>query len=294
MKTLFNHSENNYIDILFQGKNKAYGSYVLRKNYNQRTSKAGLIALSVATLFWLGSLVNKSEAPLAHNNINEKVYELAKPPVDKTTPLVEEPIKAIESPKTEKAIINTSVAPKIIGTRDFTVPDIIKDELVDPNKNISKTNINDPREVGMTTQDGSTDGTGIHPGTYDGPSGDGTTLPTTENISNTGTKNTSTPFVTVEKMPKPGYDFSNYLNKATKYPTAALEDNIQGKIYVQFVVDVDGSIIRAEIVKGQELGGGLAEEALRVVKKAPKWEPGEQNGKKVRVYYTVPVTFKMN
>ena len=98
----------------------------------------------------------------------------------------------------------------------------------------------------------------------------------------------------VERMPEfPGgedalYDF---IAKNLKYPQAAKDSNIQGRVFVQFVVDKDGTIINPKVAR--DIGGGCGEEALRVVKMMPKWKPGEQYGKKVRVQYVLPVRFSV-
>ena len=75
------------------------------------------------------------------------------------------------------------------------------------------------------------------------------------------------------------------------YPTAASEAGIQGRVYVSFVVQKDGSLTDVKIARG--VHPTLDEEAIRVVKKMPKWKPGRQNGKEVNVRATVPVNFKL-
>ena len=112
-------------------------------------------------------------------------------------------------------------------------------------------------------------------------------------IKNEEEKNTSEPFAFVEQMPEfiGGEDaFIQYLQENIKYPEYAKENKISGTVQVEFIVNEDGSISNTKIVKG--IKGGCDEEALRVVKKMPKWKPGKQNGKFVRVYYTVPITFR--
>ncbi len=82
-----------------------------------------------------------------------------------------------------------------------------------------------------------------------------------------------------------------YLGKNIKYPTIAQENGVQGRVIVQFVVNKDGSIVDPVVVRSVD--PYLDKEALRVIKSMPKWKPGEQQGKKVRVKYTVPVTFRL-
>jgi protein TonB len=95
----------------------------------------------------------------------------------------------------------------------------------------------------------------------------------------------------VEQMPAPSFDMGAYLNKNIVYPEAAREANIEGRVIVKFVVTEDGSISDVQIVRG--IDGGCNEEAVRVVKAMPKWKPGKQNGKPVKVYFTLPISFKL-
>lgn len=82
-----------------------------------------------------------------------------------------------------------------------------------------------------------------------------------------------------------------YLGKNIQYPTIAKENNITGKVYVTFVVEKDGSIANPRILR--DIGGGCGQEAIRVVKAMPKWKPGKQRGKAVRVQFNLPVSFNL-
>lgn len=83
-----------------------------------------------------------------------------------------------------------------------------------------------------------------------------------------------------------------YLGESIKYPTLAKENNIEGKVYVTFVVEKDGTIANPRILR--DIGGGCGQEAVRVVKAMPKWKAGKQRGKYVRVQFNLPVSFKLN
>lgn len=99
-------------------------------------------------------------------------------------------------------------------------------------------------------------------------------------------------FFIVEDMPEfPGGDaaLKKFLVEAVKYPVIAQENGIQGKVYVTFVVDKDGSVTNAVIARGVD--PSLDKEALRVVNSQPKWKPGKQRGKPVKVSFTVPISF---
>jgi protein TonB len=82
-----------------------------------------------------------------------------------------------------------------------------------------------------------------------------------------------------------------YIGKNLKYPEQAVEEGIEGVVYVTFVVEVDGSIAGVKVLRG--IGGGCDEEALRVVRGMPNWKPGMQAGKPVRVKYNLPIRFKL-
>ena len=102
-------------------------------------------------------------------------------------------------------------------------------------------------------------------------------------------------FVVVETMPEfPGGQQAlfKYLSENVKYPVIAQENGIQGRVICQFVVNKDGSIVDVEVVRS---GGdaSLDKEAVRVIKSMPKWKPGKQRGKAVRMKYTVPVNFRL-
>ena len=101
-------------------------------------------------------------------------------------------------------------------------------------------------------------------------------------------------FQIVEEMPSfPGGDVKlmEYIAKNIKYPQIARESGIQGRVFIGFVVEPDGSISNVKLLRG--IGGGCDEEAMRVIKSLPKWKPGKQRGKAVRVSYQIPVNFKL-
>lgn len=101
-------------------------------------------------------------------------------------------------------------------------------------------------------------------------------------------------FMVVEDQPEPKGGmgaFYEYVGKNMKYPSQARRMGIEGKVFVQFVVDKDGTISQVQAIKG--IGAGCDEEAVRVLKNAPKWKPGKQRGRPVRVRMVLPITFKL-
>ncbi|MDH5398112.1 MAG: energy transducer TonB [Cyclobacteriaceae bacterium] len=106
---------------------------------------------------------------------------------------------------------------------------------------------------------------------------------------------TNNVYTIVDEPPTPvggTKDFYAYIGKNINYPSTARSSKIQGKVLIQFIVNEDGSLSDHKMIKG--IGGGCDEEALRVIKNAPKWIPGKQNGKAVKVRKVMPVMFQLN
>ncbi|MCU0445394.1 MAG: TonB family protein [Microscillaceae bacterium] len=102
------------------------------------------------------------------------------------------------------------------------------------------------------------------------------------------------PLVFAETQPSFGKgmeDFYKYVSKNIEYPKQARRMDIEGKVFVQFVVDKDGSLSEVKVVKG--IGAGCDEEAIRVLKESPKWRPGKQRGRAVRVRMSLPIFFQI-
>ena len=85
--------------------------------------------------------------------------------------------------------------------------------------------------------------------------------------------------------------FGTFLARTIRYPQIARQNNVQGRVIISFVVEMDGSLSDVKVAKG--VGSGLDQEALRIIKVSPNWMPGMQNGKRVRVAYSVPISFTL-
>jgi protein TonB len=99
----------------------------------------------------------------------------------------------------------------------------------------------------------------------------------------------------VEQMPEfPNgkVALSNYLRDSLRYPRLALDSDVEGKVYIRFIVDTTGALSDIQVKRG--LSGGCTEEAVRLIRAMPKWIPGRQNGKLVKVYITLPVKFSLD
>lgn len=98
---------------------------------------------------------------------------------------------------------------------------------------------------------------------------------------------------TVQVKPQPTFNQSEFIANNLLYPELARENRIEGRVHVEFVVEKDGSITHVKAIRGRELGHGIPEEAIRVVKAMPQWSPAMMDGKIVRAYYTMPLSFKL-
>ncbi len=99
-------------------------------------------------------------------------------------------------------------------------------------------------------------------------------------------------FTIVQQMPS-FPDLSKYLADSTRYPEAERKKNISGTVYVNFTVEADGALTNVHVIKGVAHGPGLNAEAVRVIATMPRWQPGMQDGKTVRVTYNLPIKFAL-
>ena len=98
------------------------------------------------------------------------------------------------------------------------------------------------------------------------------------------------PYAYVQQMPEAPYDVYQYIKKNFKYPAEAVKDNVSGDVIARFVVTESGTITEATITK--KLHPAIDKEMLRVIRSFPKWKPGMQDGKAVKVYYTLPMNMQ--
>ena len=261
-----------YLDILFEGRNKGYGSYELRRRYPERVRNAGIIVgviiilliayPVIAALIPHKEVVIKKEPP--------KVANLTEPPpIDRTKPPPPPPPAA--------------PPPPVKPTVQFTPPVIKKDEEVKEDEKPAKVEELKNAAAGVETKQG--DPNGIDPGVIDNPG------------TGTGTVEAPPPpkiFTYVEQMPsfKNG-DITSWLSSHVRYPDAEHEAGTQGRSIIKFVVNETGNISDVTIERSSG-SSGLDAEAVRAVKSMPAWNPGKQNGTAVKVYFTLPITFQLD
>ncbi|AMR31144.1 energy transducer TonB [Mucilaginibacter sp. PAMC 26640] len=259
-----------WIDVVFTGRNKAYGAYDLRKTNPRNTNKALFIGVAVFVfLISFKTILNKLEGfiPKADEKVKVTEVVLPPPPVDETKkppPPPPEPPK----PKVDQVRFPPPVVKPDNEVREKDPPTVKELEVADPGPKDQKGDPNADIKI-------------------DEPVGN-------SDVKQVVEENPNQIFTAVEKQPTfPGGEggFGKYLSKNLRYPAIARENNVQGRVVLTFVVERDGSLTDIKVLR--PLGSGTDEEAIRVLKSSPKWSPGIQNGRPVRVQYSIPINFAL-
>jgi protein TonB len=273
-----NHQENleTLEDIVFQNRNKSYGAYILRADYQNVIKKALIIGIGIFCLAILTPMLWAKVDRDSKTVVIADVLNMEKPPIEEVKPI--EPVTPPPPVEPE---------PQIKSQIRFTEPEIVDDskatELPPDQDALSEAvNIGTQNIIGV-----------------DDP------IPTEDPDANKGSQpempvavkaeESNQIFIAVEQNPEfmGGMDaLSKFLQKNLRYPTSAANANVGGKVYMQFVVGQDGSITRVDVLKG--IGFGCDEEAQRVVKLMPRWSPGKQSGRAVAVRFTLPISFQLS
>lgn len=266
-----------WVDLVFEGRNKAYGAYRLRKS----TTKRNILAMVAVVILLVVAFIILT----VKNFVDEQRAKVAMTQVAELTNY-DQPKKKAEVKQKKVEVEPERVVERVKSSIKFTAPVIKKDEEVKPDEELKT------QDELMSTK------TAI--GTFDVKGNDdanGEILKAKEVIAEPEPpkhEEENKVFDIVEQQPLfPGGPTAlmKYLSENTKYPVVAQENGVQGRVTVQFVVEKDGSISDVHVLRGVD--PSLDKEAVRVVKSMPRWTPGKQNGSAVRVKYQVPVTFRL-
>ncbi|MCA8832186.1 energy transducer TonB [Hymenobacter pini] len=258
-------------DIVFEGRNKAYGAYVLRQTYGQHIRKASIIGVSLAALL------------LAVPVVVQRIWPAAPPVVE--VPVEIPVVTLIRDPKIEQTVqpVAPTARPTIVVTPPRVFPSrIVPDDqapIDKPEDQLTASPIDGPVAVGTVPQTGIGGLEGI------GTGNDTASKPAAPAVTE--------PFIHVEEMPEFAGGtaaLTKYLQRNLHYPSQALRAGVEGKVFISFTVNADGTIQDVTVLKG--LGFGTDEEASRVIRQMPAWKPGYQNHHAVPVRYSLPITFK--
>lgn len=267
-----------WIDLVFEGKNEAYGAYQLRRNTSNRNLLAilGLIAgIAVIVGLFLGvGAASQAFSSATSEHETEVELEAAEEEVEE-----EEEEEIIYELQPEEELVAQETLMNSEKFTAFEMDDEVK-----------------PEETSKTQDEMANTEAAVAAVTFDQGSDEGQqVLQLNQKVVDEVPDETATKvFDVVEQMPSfPGGDAAlmSFLNKNIKYPVIAEENGIQGRVVATFVVERDGSITDVKVIKSVD--PSLDKEAVRVLKSMPKWIPGKQNGSAVRVKYTVPVTFRL-
>jgi periplasmic protein TonB len=243
-------------EMVFKTRNKEYGAYVLRKKYKKYTTIAlaiGIFTILAAVAYpVIAAYINKSRAIIEDKSVGAEMLNIPKEELPPPPPPPPPP-------------------PDVVQQQRFVAPVVTTDSV----------------ETTMVTQDDL--------------STKPSEAPVAEDIKVEEVKEQviqqEAPreiFTVVEEQPGyPGGDEARikYLQDNIKYPDEAKELGVQGKVFVTFVVEIDGSISDVRVLRG--IGAGCDEEAVRVVRNMPKWVPGKQRGVPVRVQFNLPIKFTL-
>ncbi|MBC7412080.1 MAG: TonB family protein [Bacteroidia bacterium] len=262
--------DRDWVELVFDGRNKKYGAYEMRKSAGRNTFLGIIISLALAVSAIVGPRIVAALSDLIPEEEKFKNTEVVTmeepPPLDEKEP----PPPPVEPPPPLKSTVKFT--PPVIEP-DKDVPDEpppTQDKLVEV-------------DAGVKTEEG--DKNGIDESLLQG---------TGKEVVEEAPPQI---FTVVEQMPEfPGGEgeMMKYLGSKIKYPAMEKDNNISGRVFLTFVVEPNGNITDVKELRGVKGGPGLAQEAMRVVKSMPNWKPGKQNGKSVRVQFNLPVVFSLN
>ncbi|MBQ3575907.1 MAG: energy transducer TonB [Coprobacter sp.] len=273
-----NISSQEWCDLIFEGRNKAYGAYDLRKDSPKRHNIATLsVVLIAAAAFFLpgliGDLIDKIRPEEEEEIVMTQVTELSD-------------LKEAEVKKNEeyKPLMETPPPPPLKSSIKFTAPVIKKDEEVSEEEEIKSQEelIESKVTISIADVEGNDEENGQDIADFK------------EAIKPVVEEEDNQVLEVVEQMPQfPGGQKAllQYISDNIKYPSIAQENGIQGRVVVRFVVKRDGSVGEVQVLRGVD--ATLDKEAVRVVKSIPNFIPGKQNGHAVNVWFTLPVQFKL-
>lgn len=276
-------SSKEWTDLVFEGKNKDFGAYELRAGSVKRHNFAVIsvlvclaIILTLLILYMTG-VFNRAEEEIDINAGQELVTLASTEDIEEE----EEEEQQIELPEPEEI---PQVEEEVTATQAVT-------ELLIVNEVDKEKEVKDASEIlENTAQLGASDHEGVEDIRKEVVQKEVVEEPVKVEVKEEGPVN----IAMVEQKPSfPGGDAAMYtwLGQNINYPPAAAEEGASGKVIVQFIVEKDGSISNVKVVRGKH--PALDAEAVRVVKKMPKWTPGRNNGMPVRVTYNLPVSFQL-
>lgn len=278
-----------WLDVVFENRNKAYGAYELRKLGPKATNTAVLIVTVTVAVFSIPQIFNlnlfskgdevKEEIAFTEEvtleDLAEELPEEEKPPIEEEAPKIAESKPALDVVALPE--IKPVPKEKAVETEVATV-----DEATDKKKLIGPVAMKGMKGGSITTEGkwGTKDVAGSATGSTKGVEG--------------GTGGGDQIFESVEIQPEPPGGmaaFRKWIAENYQYPQGAIDQGVKGTVQVSFVVEKDGSLTDVKVIRDLSYGTGQA--AINLLKKAKKWNAGIQNGRPVRVAYTLPIRLNL-
>ena len=263
------------LDLIFEGKNKEYGAYELRKTYNKRLTTALVGMLLLVGLLLLGYFISNKIAADADKEVmvvQDVQLEEVKQEERQEPPPPPPPPKPPDPPKVEMA--------------KFTPPKIVKDEEVKEDEKPPEVEKLEEVKIGTVNQEGVKDLGIVAPPVEDAGKG---VVEAPKKVEEDWDK-TFTKVEIESSYPGGAAAWTRYLLKTLRYPQEAQDNEVQGTVVVQFIVDKAGAVSNVEAISGPQ---ELRDEAVRVIKKSGQWTPAVQNGRQVKSYKKQPIVFRL-
>ncbi len=254
-----------WVDLVFEGKNKAYGAYELRTENSKTTLKALIIGACIFSFLvatpMISDFIGKDKV-VVEKNLDQKIVTIKLPPKKIEEPIVNLPPPPPPPPRVDQVKFVKPVVAKAeeVVEEPPKIKDIVK-------KKIGDETIKGDPDAKLTIEP-------VGKGPIDAVADDNKIYSTAGIEQNA-------------EFPGGIANFYKFVGNNYKAPE---EEGLKGKVFVTFVVEKDGSLTDIKVIR--DIGFGTGAEAIRVLKKSPRWAPGEQNGKKVRVQYSLPITIQ--
>jgi protein TonB len=263
------------LDIIFEGRNKEYGAYQLRKTYNKRLTIALISMAALCVLMFGGYFLSNAlgnDDTVKKLNAQDVQLEEVKQEEKREEPPPPPPPKPPDPPKVEMT--------------KFTPPKIVKDEEVKEEEKPPEVEKLEETKIDVVNQEGVKDEGIVAPPVEDAGKG---VVEAPKKVEEDWDK-TFTKVEIESDYPGGAAAWQRYLNRNLRYPQEAIDNEIQGTIVVQFIVDKEGVVSDVEAISGPK---ELRDEAVRVIKKSGKWTPAVQNGRQVKSYKKQPIVFRL-
>jgi len=242
-------------DLVFENRNKEYGAYVIRKKYNRTMLWAIMVGIIILSI----AVITPYILATVNHNRKIKVEKVVQATMDKLDQPIDVPPPPPPPPPAQAQAQVKFVAPVVVDSIKVKGPTLATG---DEAKNLIKDqDVNKPVAPPVEIDQ-----------------------PKEEQV-----------FYVVEEAPTfQGGDisgFRNFIQKSLVYPEVAQENGIQGKVYISFIVEPTGKVSNVKVLRGVD--PSLDKEAVRAIENSPKWSPGKQRGKAVRVSFTIPIVFQL-